>query len=233
MESAMSQSTLAAYRRLKLTPHTVAAAPKCTPFFEQIGGVPLVLEALRCSPAPEARAFLFRYDDPKFPARYRDILPLEAFCVAANVCPSRLTEIAVAAIAKSHVLRGAVIAALAHPDIMETNVIMAQDAQGTEDRMAHFKMVGAMPSAKGAQTVVNVNATASAAADAKSLASAAPPAEDTIKRMVEARQRAAALGAGQQQALPPAPEQHLPFTPKQRELVTVDAGDGEDDVSSD
>ena len=205
-------------------PSAVLASPQCTPFFDSVpGGVPFVLQALRASPSPEARAFLLRYDDPAFPMRYRLALPLEAFCIAAAVCPSRLIKVAVGAIAEHRLLRGAVIAAMAHSDIMATNVSVAREAEGVEDRMAHFKMVGAMPAPRGASTVVNVNA--SATADSRALAaSAAPPAEDTIRRMVEARQRQAAL-TGTQRELPaaPSPAVTLPvaFQPKPRVAVPV------------
>ena len=61
-----------AYHHLGVDPNAVLLGPKCTPFFDEIGGVPVVLAALRASPLPEARAFMAIYDDPTLAKRNRD-----------------------------------------------------------------------------------------------------------------------------------------------------------------
>ena len=228
----LTQQRLAAYARLGVSPATVLSSPQCTPFFNEIGGVALVLQSLRLSPDPSARAFFSHYD--RVSKTDRESLPIEAFCVAASVCPSRLAEVAVAAVAKNKVLHGAVIAALAHPAIMETNVRMAKTEEGLEDRSLHLKMVGAMPLPRTSQTVVNVNASASAASAANAAAQSAAitSPEDTIRKIVEARQRQQ-LTQSQQAALPE-PADTAPSTipaafSRKPELVPIDAEYTEDE----
>jgi hypothetical protein len=212
-----------AYKALEITAEEVAAAPRATPFLKKIGGIDVAIAALESSPAPEARAFMATYQlASTFPMTARSQLSFEAYCVAAHVCPSRMTAIGVASLAKEHVLEGAIIAALAHPTIMRRNTEEAATPEGIDDRLAHLKMVGAMPLPRSSQTVVNVSATASSASASKADSVAIPAPEDTIRRMVEARQQAAQLSAARQQALPAAPELPSPaFQP--RKSVTIDS----------
>lgn len=218
---------MSAYGALNVSPTAVLEAPKATPFLLKIGGLPVAIDALRASPAPEARAIMAIYDDPALLPSHRAILPFEAFCVAAKVCPSRAVDVIVAAIARIRVLEGAVISATKHPAVMETNARIAATDDGIKDRMAHLKMVGAMPLPKSSQTVVTVNATATAQAAAKADSPALASPEDTIRRIVERRQQAAAtLAASTQRELPAAPSSAIPqaFMPRAavREPVTVE-----------
>jgi hypothetical protein len=212
-----------AYKKMKISAFDVAAAPQVTPFLDRIGGISTAIEILAACPAQEARTFMGEYRRPDLSDEQRRLLPFEAYCVSCGVCPSRMLELVVGGMAKQHVLEGAVIAALAHPTIMRVNAHQATFPEGVEDRMAHLKMVGAMPLPKSSQTVVNVNASATAQAAAKSEA-ALPAPEDTIRKMVEARQRAAL--PSQQPQLPPATSQTVEqaFMPRAaREPQTVDA----------
>jgi hypothetical protein len=219
------------YAKFGITDIDVRSAPLATPFLKKLGELTDCIDALRASPDPTARAFIRVYDS-EIPVRTRPLVPFEAYCVAAKVCPSRVTEVIVAVLAKQRVLEGAVIAALAHPTIMRANAHAAAFEEGVVDRMAHLKMVGAMPLPKSSQTVVNVNATANAAAAAKSDSAALPSAEETIRRIVEAQQQARAITDGQAQPALPAPtETPMAFMPRQRDMVAVDAD--YEDVSSD
>jgi hypothetical protein len=224
------------YAKLGITETDVKSAPVATPFLLRLGGTATAIDALSASPEPAARSFMAAYRSPKLTSTDHYYLPFEAYCVAAKVCPSRITEIVVGVLAKQQVLEGAVIAALAHPTIMRANVAAAAFAEGVTDRMAHLKMVGAMPLPKSSQTVVNVTATANAVAAARSDSANLPSAEETIRKIVEAQQQARSLTEDRQAALPPAPTVSMPFMPRHdRELVTVD-GDleaSDDDVSSD
>jgi hypothetical protein len=212
-----------AYKLLGVTSAEVFAAPKVTTFLGRIGGVDRAIEVLYASPAPEARSFVKQHSREDLSKSAREVLPFEAYCVAAKVCPSRMIEIVVGAIAKHQVLEGAVISALSHPQVVRTNAYQAMFPEGVEDRMAHLKMMGALPIPKSAQTSITVNANAQAVSASKSESVAAlPSAEDTIRRIVEARQRAA-LSASPERALPAASETVPVFMPQLREPVMVDA----------
>jgi hypothetical protein len=103
---------------------------------------------------------------------------------------------------------------------MRQNAHQATFPDGIEDRLAHLKMVGAMPLPRTSQTVVNVSATAQSAAIAAP-ASALPSPDETIRKMVEARQRSAGTT---QPALPESvPAESVPMAFQRREAVTVDA----------
>src|SRR5712671_1685638 len=104
-----------AYSRLQVSPNEVALAPKATPFLRRLpGGIPFAIDILRGSAVPEARRFMTSYDDLTLSQSDRNALPFEAFCVAAAVCPSRMKDVIVAAIARQESLEGAVVSALAH-----------------------------------------------------------------------------------------------------------------------
>jgi hypothetical protein len=218
-----------AYDMLGVPPNTVAEAPRITHLIAKIrGGLPAALEALRASDAPEARKFIARYDNLLYPSYVRRVLPLEAFAVAAGISPTRLFGVIAEAIRVQAQQLGVVKAAQRHEEIVDVSSECAANPLGVEDRMAHLKHMAFLPAAKGAQISIVTNATATATADAKAAAIAAPAPEDTIRRIVEARQRNAQLVAGQQQALPPASESVPTFMPaRDRDLVTVD-GDYEE-----
>jgi hypothetical protein len=84
---------------LGITPLDIITAPQVTPFLDKIGGRNAAIEVLRSCPAPEARAFMEKYDQPDLSLHAQSTLPFEAFCVAAKVCPSRMVEIVVGAMA--------------------------------------------------------------------------------------------------------------------------------------
>jgi hypothetical protein len=211
-----------AYKKLGITALEVDSAPRATPFLKRIGGISRAIETLQTSPVSEARAFVAQYQRTDISGEARRLLSFEAYCVAAKVCPSRVLEIVVGAMAKQRVLEGAVIAALAHPTIMRQNTRQAALPDGLEDRMAHLKMVGAMPLPKTSQTVVNVNAQANAVAASKADTAILPAPEDTIRRMVEARQRQAAMSSGIKE-LPATVTEVIPAFMPRRESVVVEA----------
>jgi hypothetical protein len=126
---------------------------------------------------------------------------------------------------------GAIKAAERHERIVEVSSQVAESPDGVDDRMAHLKHMGFTPSPRGSTINIGVSATANAAAAAKSDSASLAAPEDTIRRMVEARQRAA-LGAGVTPQLPAATAaESVPRAFERREPVTVDAEyvDGSDD----
>jgi hypothetical protein len=223
---------------LGVDPTALADAPKITHLIARIeGGATTALDALRASDLPEARHFISKYDNPILPSFVRKVLPLEAFSVAAGLSPTRLFGVIAEVIRLQKAQLGAIKAAERHEAIVEVSSQCAMLPDGVTDRMAHLKHMGFTPSPKGSTINIGINATANAAA--KSDVSALPAPEDTIRKMVEARQRSAAtLTSGQQPALPPAPPVEMAFMPRHtHEVVTVDGdysteGDA-DDVSSD
>lgn len=130
------------------------------------------------------------------------LLPVEAFCVAANVSPLRLLEIITATIVRQGAQASAIIASVNHPRVVEKTVEMALTDGGESDRRALDRATGFLPTAKGPSVVVNASASANASAQAASVT--APPPEQTIRRLSDRLNAARGLPTSDQQvpALP-------------------------------
>ena len=175
----------AAYAHLGVSPSAVLSVPSIRPFLRRLpGGEAFAIECIRASAAPEARRFLFFYDDVTISASDRSLLPLEAFCIAADICPSRLAGIIAESSIRLHAQIGAIEASIAHPDIMRASLAAAQTPEGIEDRTLHFKMMGSLPTPRNAQTNIHVNAIAAPVAPSGPALPMSP--EDAIRRISDA-----------------------------------------------
>jgi hypothetical protein len=245
-----SKRTAAAYASLGVAPNDVLLAPKVTPLLQRIvqRGIGLsdgqrskdsstlrdVLVYLRASSEPPARKFIRVYDDPTLTTYARRNLPVEAFCLAAGIDPTDILG-PITRVAHLHgAMLGAIQAAEKHPEVVRASLDAAtqRDAQGNvigsvEDRMANLKHMGYLPTSKGAVINVNASATANAAAAAKSDSPTLAAPEDTIRRIVEARQRAAMPAAVVPQ-LPAAtaaesdPQAFMPRAAREPQMVEVE-----------
>jgi hypothetical protein len=228
--AASSARRRAAYEFLGVAPNDVADAPRISNLIAKIpGGRPAALEALRASDLKEARAFISVYDNILMPSSYRKQLPIEAFALAAKLSPTRLFGVIAEVFRLQKMQLGAIKAASRHEAIVDVSSTVAATPEGVEDRMAHLKHMGFTPSPKGSTINIGIaaNATANSASRADA-ASALAPSEDTIRRMVEARQRSAALASATQHALPAASAESVPMAFQRRPAadrvpVTVDA----------
>jgi hypothetical protein len=218
---------VAAYTILGVTPSAVADAPKIAHLIAKLeDGKQTALETLRASDLPEARKFISKYDNVLLPAYVRKTLPIEAFAIAAGISPTRLWGVIAEAFRLQKAQLGAVKAAARHERIVEVSSDVALLPEGVDDRMAHLKHMGFTPSPKGSTINIGVSATANSAASSRADAIALPAPEDTIRRMVEARQRQAAIAGGAPRELPAATaaSESVPaFMPRQHEPQTVDA----------
>jgi hypothetical protein len=215
-----------AYELLGVAPNSVADAPRIGHLISKLrDGKQTALEALRASDLPEARKFISKYDNVLLPAFVRRTLPIEAFSIAAGISPTRLFGVIAEVIRLQKSQLGAIKAAERHEAIVEKSSDMALVDEGIEDRMAHLKHMGFTPSPRGSTINIGVSATANAAAHAEAPTAYLPPAEDTIKRTIEARQRNPLI-AGQPPQLPAALERETvpqAFTRREREPIIVDA----------
>lgn len=80
------------------------------------------------------------------PESYRRLLPPEAFCHAAGVSPWRVLEIIAGVAVRQGAQASAIIAAIAHPRVVEKTIDMALQDDGTRERMMLHKAVGFLPS---------------------------------------------------------------------------------------
>lgn len=115
---------------------------------------------------------------------HRRVLPVEAFCVAANVSPLRILEIITATCVRLGAQASNIVAAVNHPRVVQKTVEMALTDEGVEDRAMLHKAAGFLPQPKGSQTNITIAANAQSNSAAQAAAVPAPPPEQTIRRMV-------------------------------------------------
>jgi hypothetical protein len=143
-----------AYEHLGIDPKDV----KCAPFFRKqlrriahcvnygVNSTALTLlplrplEYLRYSEDPEARKVSDAY--LSVPETYRRLLPPEAFCHAAGVSPWRALEIITGVAVRQGAWASAVLAAIAHPRLVERTIERALQDGGVREVMMLHKAVG-------------------------------------------------------------------------------------------
>jgi hypothetical protein len=167
---------------------------------------------LQGSEHADARKVLLAYHS--LPIALRRPCPIEAFCVAASVSPLSILTILVSEIVRRGAQARTVVAMLNQPRMVQKMVEVGLTDEGFSDRELLAKATGFLPAAKGAQTIVNVAATASAESSPV-VAITAPPPERTIRRLVDRFNEAAP------KSLPAAPANNIPAADA-RELVMVD-----------
>lgn len=168
---------------------------------------------LDISEDPQAAKVRFAYYGiPKYLRRH---LPIEAYCVAVGVSPLRILEILVSTIVRMSAQSSAVIAAVNHPRVAAKTVEMALTDDGIEDRKVLHTHTGFLPQRAGARTSIVVQQNATATAQAASVA--APPPEQTIRRLADRFNLARTLP---EQVTTPMPER-----PVEAEVVEVEAED--------
>ena len=180
-----------ALRKLGLKPKSLLSVPQITPLLTDImaglkkRGLPTdPYHYLDASSDLEARGLMAVYKQSW--KQVRDVLPLEAFCVAAGVDPNRILDSLVRVIERVKSLKSAVNLSVSQPEIVETNIAAAMDIEnGYPDRRLHMQVSGLMPMPKGARTVVNVQTSASATSAPVQAVIAAPSPEQIVRRLSE------------------------------------------------
>jgi hypothetical protein len=101
------------------------------------------LDCLQSTDDPEARKVLAAH--LSVPASYRKLLPVEAFCRAAGVSPSRILEAITVVAVRQGATASAIIAAIALPRVVQKTVERALQDEGTKDRIMLLRAVGFLP----------------------------------------------------------------------------------------
>lgn len=126
--------------------------PSISPIFKAAaGGLPQVLEALRCSEDSEIQQFLDKYDSlRKMDAR---LLTWEQIAVAAGVNLSHFLGNGLIAFTLYQKNLSEIKLLSNHPKIMDTRIRAAKKMEGRHDRDAVDTMLGFLPSSKGTNIV--------------------------------------------------------------------------------
>ena len=138
---------------------------------------------LNVSDNGDARKLMRIYNS--IPRTFKEHLPIESFCLAAGVDPLNILQAIVDSISRLNAMNAAVNLSVAQPEVVDTTVNAALDIDnGHKDRRLYMQVSGLMPTSKGAQTIVNVRTSANASSAPVQVV-AAPPPEQTVRRLSE------------------------------------------------
>lgn len=111
-----------------------------------------VIDYLRGSSEDDARQWLAVWDTLSKTAQ--DALPLEAICIAATLTTKRLFELVSGAMFEQSAAESSLIAAVAHPQIVQATIDSALQPEGIEDRKMLHQHRNFLPVPKN--NIVNV-----------------------------------------------------------------------------
>jgi hypothetical protein len=117
------------------------------------GGIPGVIAAIRFSSHPEIQKFLDEWDSAGY--QERELLPLEAFAIAAEVDFAAFLGECIFAMQNQFANIVKVIAITNHPKTMRARVENALKPGGYKDRDSIDKALRFLPQNKGATNVFN------------------------------------------------------------------------------
>lgn len=138
---------------MNVKPEDLQRAPGLSDILSQAeGGIPAVIAAMRFSDDTEVQGFLEAYD--KATNSDREIVPLEAFALAADVDPVQLLGAAILALQNQCANIVKVIAITSHPATMRARVQNALMPGGYRDRNALDTALRFLPQPKGATTII-------------------------------------------------------------------------------
>lgn len=132
----------------------IESFPNITNAFSDIGGVPAVLEYLKSSDATEARTLLRKWGE--IAPTTRELLPFEAFVVAAKCSRKRMLQIIIGEVSEQSSAEAVLLAAVKHKDIVQKtiNVALSNDFGATDARKVMHQHRKFLPTPKN--QVVNI-----------------------------------------------------------------------------
>lgn len=138
---------------LEISLEQLEDAPKMDHLFEAIGGREKAFEFLSFSEEGEVRT-IFQLRRRLTPEQQRDV-PMEAYALAAGMSPKRLFGFISQELMDQSMKVSAMIAKMAHPELVQSTIEFASKASGFKDREALHKAVGFLPTPKNSFTVVH------------------------------------------------------------------------------
>jgi len=144
------------YERLGVSPEAVAVLPRIAHILKDLPhGIDQAIEFLRGSADPDARKWLAIYDE--VPPSYRNLVPVEAYCLAANLTTKRVLELVTGACFEQSDASASLLAKASKPAIIRATVDSAliPGLHGTQDRKMMHLHEGFVPVPK--TSVVNVH----------------------------------------------------------------------------
>lgn len=119
------------------------------------GGEEIVYEYLRASEDENVQKLLEVYD--RVDSRDHDFLSFEEYCGAAGVSSLSVYEKLAGVMAVQSDLTSSILAAAAHPKVLQATIDIAQTEKGHRERKILHTASGFLPRPKGSQTNVTFN----------------------------------------------------------------------------
>jgi hypothetical protein len=142
------------FRELGISTEKLKQVPKITELLKhnRMGGIHVVLAAMRFSTDPLIEHFLERWDE--LPPEFQQIVPWEALAQRSQIDVRRLLGAIVLALREHSATQVKLAALMAHPDVTEATVRVAMlpDARGYRDRQMIHQALGFLAPPKG-QTI--------------------------------------------------------------------------------
>jgi len=149
----------AALRRLGVEKSDLDRSPKITEMLKRAcGSVEKAIEILRFSDDKSAAAVVEVWDDAN--QGDRKILPMEAFCLKADVPPPMIFGLVLISMKTLSAQESALTTMIEHPEVVRKTIAYAKDLPGaTKDREMIHQAVGYLPTSKGISMAVNLMGT--------------------------------------------------------------------------
>ena len=149
------KDTVRVLRRLKVSQRSVEQCPKISEMLIRVLKTrEAVIDTMRFSEHPCAIDFLKTWD--RISKSDRDLVPFEAVCLKSQVRPHELLGAILMASKDIKARESALVAITSHPDTVRATAFYAGLADNHADRKMMHDMVGALPTAKGTNIVVNL-----------------------------------------------------------------------------
>jgi hypothetical protein len=167
------------YVILEVTPEQAAGVPQITHILKKAGVLKDLIDFLRGSSDPLAKAYLVIYDSLTF--KQRQAAPIEAICVKAGIDTEKFFATVAGAVFSQTRHTAELMAAAAQPDVVQATVDAALDPRGKVDRKMLHQHSGFLPIPK-----TQIVSMPGARIDARSQTNQTvvlPPVEDGVKKM--------------------------------------------------
>lgn len=197
-----SESLAEAWELLGVTPEQADAVPRIRNVISAAKLGDRVERFLRGSSNPIARKWLRAYDMIPSKASAAQ-LPPEAFCVAAGVSTDALFGALAEAVLAQTRSESALLAALAHPEVVQATIASAMLPEGGSDRKVLHQAAGFLPMPK--TQILSMPGLRSIDARTQTVAAYLGPAEDDVRKLSD-EFGAKILGAAPERLLGPVVE---------------------------
>jgi hypothetical protein len=128
---------------LEITPEQASGVPQITHILKKSKVFGELIDFLRGSADPIAKAYLKRYDS--LPARMQKLAPVEAICVAEGIDTTKFFGIIAESVLTQTRFTSQLMAAAAQPSVVEATITSALQADGDKDRKMLHQHDGFLP----------------------------------------------------------------------------------------